>query len=171
MRKFAGWGLVLVLAASACGCLTSYRWTSSVPERMRTVCVPTFRNETDVTELGAVVSRQILREVQREGTFKIRREGDAALEVQGTVVAAGNAYSVGDRRSGARLYESVFSVEVKVSVIDRANGKVLVDNRPYTAQTTYVINQDTLTGQRNASGRAAEDLAMQIVDDLTSMQW
>jgi len=171
MRRFVGWGWVLVLVASACGCLTSYRWTSSVPERMRTVCVPTFRNESDVTELGAVVSRQILREVQREGTFKIKREGDAAIEVQGIVKSAGETYSIGDRRSGARLYESVFEVVATVSVIDRANGKVLVDNRQYVAQTTYVINQDILTGQRNASGRAAEDLAMQIVDDLTSMQW
>jgi len=171
MRKLAGIGFVFVLVASVCGCLTSYKWTSSVPERMRTVCVPTFRNESDVTELGTVVSRQILREVQREGTFKIKREGDAAIEIQGTVKSAYDSYGAGDRRSGSRLYESVFTVVATVSVIDRANGKVLVDNRQYTAQTTYVINQDTLTGHRNASGRAAEDLAMQVVDDLTSMQW
>lgn len=160
-----------VLVAVLCGCLTSYKWTSSVPERMRTVCVPTFRNETDVTELGSVVTRQILREIQREGTFTVKRSGDAALEVQGIVRSANGIYSAGDRRSGARLYESTFTVVAVVSVIDRANGKVLIDNRPYSASTTFVINQDLLTGERNASGRAAEDLAMQVVDDLTSMQW
>ena len=49
---------------------------------MRTVSVPTFRNETDVLELGAVATRQTLREFQREGTFRIASQDDAALEVQ-----------------------------------------------------------------------------------------
>lgn len=171
MKRFGTICSVLGLVASLCGCMTDYRWTSSVPESRRTVCVPTFRNESDVTELGSIASRQILREIQREGTFKIAHPSDAALEVQGVIRSATSSYSAGDRRSGMRLSESLFQVVAVVSVIDRADGKVLINNRQYTAVATYVINQDTLTGERNASGRAAEDLAMQIVDDLTSMQW
>jgi len=167
MRKIFS---VLSVALALCGCITAYKWTPSVPERMRTVAVPTFRNDTDVTELGDVVTRQILREVQREGTFKIRRVDDAALEVQGTVTKAESAYGAGDRRSGARLGEYRFTVLATVSVIDRANGRVLIDNRPYRAATTFVVNQDRQTGERNASGRVAEDLARQIVDDLTTME-
>jgi len=162
---------IVSVALAACGCITAYKWTSSVPEKMRTVSVPTFRNESNVTELGSVATRQILREIQREGTFKIKRSSDAAVEIQGTVKSANSGYSAGDRRSGMRLGEYLFRVVAEVSVIDRANGKVLVDNRRYTAVTTYVANQDRLTGERDASGRAAEDLAQQIVDDLTSMQW
>lgn len=172
MKKILGFSLLaLAFSLVSVGCVTAYRWTSSVPERMRTVAVPTFRNDSDVTELGSVVSRQILRELQREGTFKIRRVDDAALEIQGTVSQARSSYGAGDRRSGARLGELSFIVDATVSVIDRANGKVLIDNRRYSAMTTYVVNADILTGERNASGRAAEDLAQQIVDDLTSMQW
>jgi len=171
MRQSLLFHFSLLLLAFTCGCMSSYQWTSSVPERVRTVCVPTFRNNTDVTELGSVVSRQILREFQREGTFKIKRPADAAIEVQGTIKSATSGYAGGDRRSGMRLGEYAFRIVAEVSVIDRANGKVLINNRPYTAVTTYVINQDIQTGERNASGRAAEDLAQQIVDDLTAMQW
>ena len=69
------------MAIALAGCV--YSWRPSVPADMRTVAVPTFRNSTDVTELGAAVTRQVLREFQREGTFRIVRLDDAALEVQG----------------------------------------------------------------------------------------
>ena len=171
MRKSILFTFYFLLFTSLCGCLTAYKWTSSVPEKMRTVSVPTFRNESNVTELGNVATRQILREVQREGTFRIARKDDAAVEVQGVIKSATGGYSAGVRRSGARLSEYLFRVVAVVSVIDRVNGKVLVDNREYTAETTFVINRDRLTGERNASGRAADLLAQQIVDDLTNMQW
>ena len=48
--------VLLAMLALCAGC-ASYTWRSSVPSGMRTVSVPTFRNETDVTELGAVAAR------------------------------------------------------------------------------------------------------------------
>ena len=155
-----------VLAAVGC---SSYSWRPSVPETYRTVSVPTFRNETDVTELGSVMTTQVLREFQREGTFKIRREGDAALEVQGIVKQAGSASGGYDRRAGLRLASYDFSASVQVSVIDKCNGRVLVDNRTYKATATFTAGQDLATAQRDASGRLAEDLARQVVDDVTNL--
>ena len=81
MKRFFPIAAALAVLA---GC-RAYTWTSSVPEDMRTVSVPTFRNETDVVELGAVATRQTLREFQREGSFKVMRPGDAAIEVQGVI--------------------------------------------------------------------------------------
>ena len=74
MRRFFPIAAALALFA---GC-SSYTWTSPVPKDMRTVSVPTFRNETDVVELGAIAARQTLREFQREGTFRIASADDAA---------------------------------------------------------------------------------------------
>ena len=53
----------------------------------------------------------------------------------------------------------------------KLNGKVLVNDRRYTASTTFLVNDDTVTGERDASGRLAEDLARQIVDDALSLKW
>ena len=152
------------------GC-SSYSWRPSVPETYRTVSVPTFRNESDVTELGSAMTTQVLREFQREGTFKICREGDAALEVQGIVKQAGSASGGYDRRAGLRLASYDFSASVQVSVIDKRNGKVLVDNRTYKATATFTAGQDLATAQRDASGRLAEDLARQVVDDVTNLNF
>lgn len=162
--------LMAVLALLAAGCQTSYSWRSSVPEELRTVSVSVFRNGSDVTELGAVVTRQVLREFQREGTFRIAAAGEGALEIVGELAKANSAVTAYERRTGARTREHRFTATAVVSVLDRRNGKVLVNDRKYTATTTFLVNDDILTGERDASGRLAEDLARQIVDDVL-MLW
>ena len=162
----------LVLGALCiAGCGTSYSWRSGVPEEMRTVSVPTFRNESDVSELGAMATRQILREFQREGTFKIRMAGDAALEVQGVVKSASFGTIAYDRRIYGRLSASECQAVAEVSVIDKRERKVLVDNRKYMATTTVTSREARTTAMRDASGRLADDLARQVVNDLLNLKW
>ena len=162
-RAVACW---LAAGFAVCGCGTDYAWRSSVPEEMRTVSVPTFRNESDLQEAGAVAARQVLREFQREGTFAIRGSDDAALQVQGTVVSVGGGIVAYDRRRGFRLGGHEITVQAKVSVVDKRRGKVIVDNRTYSATATFSSGDDYTTAQRDASGRVMEDLARQIVDDV-----
>ena len=170
------WFALRVLAfalgvACQAGCGTDYCWRSSVPKDVRTVSVPTFRNESDVMELGVIAARQILREFQREGTFRICATGDAALEVQGVVKSANSTVDAYDRRTWKRHGAYVFTADVEVSVIDRRTGKVLVDNRRFEASTNYTSMQDATTSQRDASGRLAEDLARQVVDCVLGIKW
>ena len=166
MRRF----LALALAASAVsGC--AYRWTSPVPDDMRTVSVPTFRNESDVVELGAVATRQVLREFQREGTFRIASPGEAALEVQGTIKFAPVGIQYFKREATMKAFEHRCSLQADVSLVDRRSGKVLMDNRKYSAQTTFLSDADIVTSRRDASGRLAEELARQIVDDVVGRRW
>ena len=86
------------------GC-ASYRWTSGVPEELRTVAVPVFENRTSSAELGPVVTQYVLREFQREGTFSIRRSGNSALEVQGSIVKASRDPAAFNRGYGSRASE------------------------------------------------------------------
>ena len=162
---------ILVALCATCGCGTGYSWRSGVPEGMRTVSVPTFRNESEVNELGAVATRQILREFQREGTFKIRTPGDAALEIQGAIKSASFGTIAYDRKIYGRLSASEFRAVAEVSVIDKRSRKVLVDNRTYVATTTFTSRGDRTTAMRDASGRLADDLARQVVNDLLNLKW
>ncbi len=157
------------MLALAAGC-RAYVWTSSVPADLRTVSVPTFRNESDVTELGNVVARQVLREFQREGTFRIAAREDCAIEIQGVLKDASQHTIAYERKTGLRTREHSLSVVAEVSFINRKTGQVLVDNRRYRARTTFLANDDVLTAQRDASGRIAEDLARQIVDDALTIK-
>ena len=135
MRKI----ILAAALAALCGCGANYEWGSRAPADRRKVSVPTFRNESGLQEMGAVATRQLLREIQREGSFKIATPGDADIEVQGVVKSVS---------AGSVAY-----------------------NRRYVADTTYFSITDIATARRDASGRAAEDLARQIVDDVVSCRW
>ncbi len=162
--------LAVLCAALAGGC-ASYSWRPNAPEDMRSVCVPVFRNESSVTQLGSETAKQISREFQREGTFKLARPGSAAIEVQG-IVKDSDTHSLAYSRSSAeRNREYSLNAVAIVSVIDKRAGKVLIDNRRYEARTTFLSDDDILTGSRDASGRLAEDFARQIVDDVTALEW
>ena len=163
--------LALSLVGGLCGCGANYLWRPSVPSAMRTVAVPTFRNESELQEVGAVAARQLLREFQREGTFRICPTGEAALEVQGAVREVSSGSPAYDRRSGLRISGYEMTGTFVVSVIDKRAGKVLVDNRAYTARAAYAAGQDQTTARRDASGRLAEDLARQVVDDVLNLKW
>lgn len=162
--------LIALSLAALSGC-SSYTWRSSVPEDMRTVYVPTFRNETEVVELGALATRQTLREFQREGTFKLASQDDAALEVQVVLKAAPVGMLNFKRSQSMRAYEHRMTLNAELSLVDRKNGRVLINNRPCQAEATFFSDTDIVTSRRDASGRLAEDLARQIVDDVAGYGW
>jgi len=172
VRLFSCFAIASLSAILLIGCGSTYGWRRlSVPTDVRTVYVPTFRNESDVPELGAIASRQVLREFQREGTFKIRSEDDAVLEIQGVIKSATSSVKAYDRRSGSRKSACDFSAIVEVSVIDKRSRKVLVDNRPFKASAVYTAGSDSATAKRDASGRLMEDLARQVVDCVLGIKW
>ena len=162
---------LLAISSAVCGCSSSYSWRSSVPADARTVTVPTFRNESEVSEVGALASRQLLREFQREGTFKVRASGEAAIEVQGVIKSVSPVMAAYNRRAGGRVAAYDLSATAEISVVDKRTRKVLVDNRKYVANATFTAGQDKTTAVRDASGRLMDDLARQVVDDILNLKW
>ncbi len=154
-----------------CDFFSAYTWRTQVPEDRRTIFVPTFRNESNVTELGATAARQLLREIQREGSFKIASQDNCALEIQGVIKEVGAYQLTYNRTSDQRHRENQATMRAVISVIDKKEGKVLINNRSYESMTSFLSDDDTRSRLREASGRLTEDLAMQIVDDLLMYDW
>ena len=167
MKTIIGMLAVAALAAGLGGC-ASYTWKGAVPEEYRTIAVPVFENRTKAAELGPIVTQYTRREVQREGTFKLKRTGDAAIELQGAIIEVRRGALTFDRSLGTRANSYRYLVTAEISVIDKKNGKVLLDNRRYVAETTFLTQNDLLTGQRNAAARIGQDIGRQVVDDLVA---
>lgn len=163
--------MVFSLAVLLTGCATSYSWKSSVPTSARKITVATFRNDSELSEIGSLATRQLLREIQREGTFKIVAAEDAALEIQGVVLSVSSDTIGYNRRQHMRISASEMTALVEVSVIDKRNGTLLINNRKYTPSVTLAALQDISTAERDASGRLADDLSRMIVDDLRNLKW
>ena len=156
--------LFILPALLMTGC-ANYRWTSSVPAEIRTMAVPEFQNQSMLAELGPVTTQYTLREFQREGTFSIRRSGDSSLEVQGVIKKVDFTPIAYARGYGMRAGEYRCFATLEASLIDKDNGKVLLPNRTYRAETTISVQNDLLTAKRNAVPRLAAEFARQIVDD------
>lgn len=163
--------VVLSLLALMTGCATSYSWKSNVPSTARKITVTTFRNESDLAEIGSLATRQILRELQREGTFKIVSTDEATLEIQGTVTKVSSSTVGHDRRQQMRLSASELKAVVEVTVVDRRNGTLLIDNRKYKPTVSFTTLQDKSTAERDAAGRLADELSKMVVDDLLNLKW
>lgn len=160
----ASLGLFTLLSGCA-----SYSWGPSVPAEYRTVSVPVFENLTEVSELGPMVSQYTLREFQREGSFRIARPSDAAIEVQGVLKHMDREGVAYDRGKGMRVSEYRYTITAEVTFVDKKNGKVLLDRKRFVGETTFLTQSDLLTGQKNAAARIANDIAVQVVNEALAL--
>lgn len=160
--------MALCSAALLSGC-AGYTWGTSVPEEYRTVAVPVFENLTSFSELGPIVTQYTLREFQREGSFKVVRPSEAAIEVQGVVQSMKRGAASYDRTGSLRASEYRYVVSADVTFVDKRNGKVLLERKGITGETTFLTQNDLLTGQKNASARIAQDIARQVVNEAVAL--
>ena len=160
--------MALGALAFAAGC-ASYTWGTSVPKEYRTVAVPVFENLTEVSELGPIVTQYTLREFQREGSFKVARPADAAIEVQGSLRKMDRDGVSYDRGRGMRATEYRYVIIADITYVDKRNGKVLLERTGMQAETTFLTQNDLLTGQKNAAPRIAQEFARQIVNDAVAL--
>ena len=160
---------VALLASMLLSGCAGYTWGTSVPKEYRKVSVPVFENMTEVSEIGPIVTQYTLREFQREGSFKIVRPADAAIEVQGVLRSMDREGVAYDRGQGMRASEYRYVIVADVTFVDKKNGKVLLERKGIQGSTTFLTNDDLLTGQKNASFRIADDIARQIVNDALAL--
>ncbi|MEI7898761.1 MAG: LptE family protein [bacterium] len=145
------------------GC-SSYRFRSSVPEELRTLAVPVFENASGFPEIDVVVTQYVLREFEREGTFKIKGVEDASLKLLGKLVKSDTQALSYDRNYGVRASEYRYSLVAEITLVDRSTGKLLIDGMQVKANTTFLTHGDMLTGLQDAYPRIAKDLSRSIVD-------
>lgn len=166
MKTTRGSNLMMVMAAAllaAAGC-SSYRLNQPVPEELRSIAVPVFENASGFPEIDAAVTQEVLREFQREGTFKLARIEEASLKLLGKLESGKTLPINYDRNFGSRTSEYRFELTARITLVERGSGKLLIDDMPVKANTTFLTRGDMLTGLQDAQPRVAKDLARAITD-------
>jgi hypothetical protein len=144
-------GWVLLLSGLGCG----YRFVprgAGLPEGVRTVCAPVFRNDTPEPGLELLFTRAFRQELVRAGVL-----GDASCEaaVEGAVVAVGSAPTI--------ITEPVYQGNTRVAEPQlasyRASAAVLLrlvrDGR-VVSEALVSGNEDFLPGTASVSGDVLE---------------
>lgn len=152
----------LAAAALLSGCM--YHLQPAMPEGRKTIAVPVFENDSGFPEIDAIATQYTLREIQREGSFTIRSVDNADLKLLGRLVRTATQPIAYDRNYEGRANEYRYTLTAKIMLIERSTGKILLNDVPVTASTTFLARDDMLTGRSDANPRVAKELARSIVD-------
>jgi hypothetical protein len=166
MKTTRNSSLTIIMALtllSGAGC-ANYRLKTAVPDELRTIAVPVFENASGFPEIDALVTQEVLREFQREGTFKLARLDDASLKLLGKLESSKNEPVNFDRNFSSRASEYRHTLTARITLVERGSGKLLIDDMPIKANTTFLVRGDMLTGLQDAQPRIARELARAITD-------
>jgi hypothetical protein len=160
-------GAALVLAGCA-----GYRLgpPNGLAARDQSVQVSPFANRTMQPRLTDVVTWQLRKELQRDGTYRLATHGDGDIIVTGALTkyerfevtfAANDILTVSDYR---------LSLTAQVTARERSSGKILLD-QPVSGYTPIRVGTDLTSAERQAMPLLAQDLAQNVTALLAEGKW
>lgn len=157
-----------LLASLLSGC-AGYHLGPAKPAYLReihTIAVPTFRNSTLVPRIEVLVTGTVIKQFQQDGTFRIANEDSADAILKGEIVAVSRSPARSVRGNVLSTTEFNLGLRVSYSLVGR-DGRVLKASGQAGGGTSFFVGTDVSTDERQALPLAAEQLAGQLVSQLT----
>jgi len=139
---------------------------------IKTIAVPTWRNETLEPRAEVFLANAIIKQIQQDGTYKIAREADADAILEGTLeeIQRRPARSVTGNVLQTKEYTLV--LKARYRVVDRVTGREL-EARSASGSTSFFVSgtnliaADVTQDERQALPIAADDLAVRLVSQIS----
>ncbi len=153
MSRLSAVGWVFLLSGLGCGYRFTPRGAASLPEGVRSLCAPVFRNDTAEPALETLFSRVFRQELVRAGV--LGSEGACEARVEGVVVAVGSNPTI--------LTEPVYEGNTLVTAPQIASYRAwatvqlrLTRDGRVLSETTVSGTEDFLPGTSDVSGDVLE---------------
>lgn len=159
---------ILLLAFLLSGC-AGYHLGPAKPAYLReihSIAVPVFRNATLVPRIEVLVTGTVIKQFQQDGTFRIANEDNADATLKGEIVAVGRSPARSVRGNVLATTEFNLSVRVRYTLVGR-DGKTIAGPSEAAGWTSFFVGSDVSTDERQALPLAAEQLAVQLVSQLS----
>ena len=143
------------------------RAAPSLPPTVRTIAVPTFRNETYRFKIEQTLTAAVIREMLSRTSYRVQSsEAGSDAVMNGVVTAIYSSPIVFDPSSG-RTTEVLITVSMRVTVQDAATRKTLYEADDLVFREPYQISSDPTIyfGEDEA---ALERLSRQVASSLVS---
>lgn len=136
----------------------------------KSVQINPFINETMEPRLTDVVTTQMRKQLQRDGTYRLATHDDGDVIVSGTITRyqrievtlnPGDILTVQDYR---------LSLTAQVQARERSTGKLLLD-QPVSGYTLMRVGPDLTSAERQAMPLLAGDLARNVTALLADGKW
>ena len=156
------------LAVSLGGC-AGYRIGEIKPQYLtdvHSIAVPTFKNNTFIPRIEALVTNTVIKQFQQDGTFRITREAQADAILRCTITSVGRNPARSVRGNVLATTEFNLGLLVTYTLIGR-DGKPLTGPTGVSGTTSFFVGSDVTTEERQALPLAAEDMAVRLVSQLS----
>jgi outer membrane lipopolysaccharide assembly protein LptE/RlpB len=159
---------VLFLLSASCGYHTAGHG-GQLPDNVKTIAVPAFKNETPTYHIEELLTAAVVREFNTRTRYRILNHtgDDADATLTGTVLSTAASPLAYDTSTG-RAASVLVVVSLKVVLADRS-GKVLYQNPAYVFREQYEVSQDLNTFFQEdspASRRLSDDFARTLVSNI-----
>ena len=162
----------LFVAAFSCLCLSGclgYHLGPAKPQYLRdvhTLSVPTFTNRTLHPRVEVLVTGTVIKQFQQDGTFQIASDENADAILQGEIVEVSRSPARSVRGNVLATTEFNLVMRVKYKLVGR-DGHPLGAQGVATGTTSFFVGTDVTTDERQALPLATEQLATQLVSQLS----
>lgn len=157
-----------VVAVLLSGC-AGYHLGSVKPYSMReihSIAVPTFKNNTLVPRAEVLITDTVIKEIQRDGTYRIASgDEDADATLKGEVFRVGRTPARSVRGNVLATTEFNLTLIVRYKLIDKQNNQLAGGDAGGT--TSFFVSSDVSTDERQALPLAAESLAKNLTSQLS----
>ncbi len=151
--------------ATGCG----YTNKTVLPKNIKTIYVPTVQDKIPVGDVYAYqpglaidVTNAIVRRIERDGNLKIEAKDQADAILDAKLISffqGGVRFNTLERVQEYRLY-----ITLAVRLIDRKSNTVIWEEPNFTGDAEYVVSDVSTVSREEASQRAMERLAKNVVD-------
>lgn len=140
-----------------------------LPEGVRTIAVPSFKNETTTYRIEQMLTSSVVREFTTRTHYRILNDPSEAADatLSGTVLSTTASPLAYDTATG-RAASVMVVVSMKVILADRG-GKVLYQNPGYVFREQYEVSQDLTSffeEDSPAFRRLSQDFARTLVANI-----
>ena len=160
--------LLITTLAASCGYHTGGR-ADLVPKTVHTIAVPAFNNATTRYKLTDQLPQAIAREFIARTRYRVVTDPDAADAVlDGTVLGYNSFPTVFDPATG-RASAVELRVVMRISLHERATGKVLYERPNFEVRERYQISIDPAAFFEESDAaliRASQQTARQVVSSI-----
>ena len=159
--------LFTLLAGAGCGYHTAGH-ASQIPQNVRTIAIPAFKNETLTYRIEQLLTAAVVQEFTTRTRYHVISDtADADATLHGTVLSTVASPLTYDTATG-RAASVLVVVSMKVDLVDR-NGEVLYQNPSYVFREQYELSQDLQSffeEDSPAFRRLSQDFARTLVSNV-----
>ncbi len=158
----------MCLLAAGCGYHTAGK-VNTLPERVRTIAVPAFINQTQTYKIEQRLTAAVVQELVTRTNYHIVNESSEAADatLQGTVLSTYTTPLTYDSKTG-RAASVLVIVNMRVLLKDK-RGQILFQNPSYLFREQYQVTSDLNTffeEDSPAFERLSQDFARTLVSNI-----